>query len=275
MVLPEVVIPVYNAFEYLQRCLAALDEASPGADVLLIDDASTDDRVAPALEAWVAAAPQRRLVRQPGNRGFVHSANLGMQHTGRDVVLLNSDTEVTDGWLEALGRCLDADAAFATATPWTNNGEIASLPEFCAANTVPPDRNAIARVLSSRVRPSYPRIPTAVGFCMAISRRAIDRVGLFDEDTFGRGYGEENDFCMRAASAGMLNVLCDDAYVVHHGGRSFGPLGLQPDPGSMQRLLALHPGYADLVSGFIQADPLAPLRDEVMRAMHRDGVSMG
>ena len=105
---------------------------------------------------------------------------------------------------------------------------------------------------------------------------ALYRANLvFDEEAFGRGYGEENDFCMRAANAGMLNVLCDDAYVVHHGGRSFGPLGLQPDPGSMQRLLALHPGYADLVSGFIQADPLAPLRGEVLRAMRRDGVSMG
>jgi GT2 family glycosyltransferase len=275
MALPEVIVPVHDAYDYARGCLAALSAASPEAQVLLIDDASTDARVLPALEAWVADSPLRRLLRQADNRGFVHTANLGIANTTRDIVLLNSDTEVTAGWLEALGRCLDADPAIATATPWTNNGEIASLPEFCARNPVPPDRDAVARSLQARVRPAYPEIPTAVGFCMAISRRAIEHVGVFDEEAFGHGYGEENDFCMRAAAAGMRNVLCDDAYVVHHGGRSFGPLGRQPDADAMERLLALHPGYERLVARFIREDPLAPARREALRALRRDGVSMG
>ena len=106
----------------------------------------------------------------------------------------------------------------------------------------------------------------------AISRRAIDRVGLFDEETFGRGYGEENDFCMRASNAGMRNVLCDDAYVVHHGGASFGPLGLQPGEQAMQRLLELHPDYLDRVMAFIREDPLASRRAAVMAALQAAGV---
>jgi GT2 family glycosyltransferase len=228
----------------------------------------------PLLENWVGKRARRSLVHQPENRGFVHSVNLGIARTARDVVLLNSDTEVTDGWHEALARCLESDDAIATATPWTNNGEIVSLPEFCVANPAPPDRNAVARTVRDHRRPAYPDIPTAVGFCMAISRRAIDSVGRFDEETFGRGYGEENDFCMRVAAAGMRNVLCDDAYVVHQGGGSFGPLGLQPDAGAMQRLLALHPGYEILISAYIREDPLAPLRQDLVQALHRAGVGM-
>jgi hypothetical protein len=81
------------------------------------------------------------------------------------------------------------------------------------------------------------------------------------------GYGEENDFSMRAQTAGMRNVLCDDVYVVHLGGRSFGPLGLRPDETSMQNLLALHPSYLELVQEFIAADPLAQRRHELLDAL--------
>jgi hypothetical protein len=110
---------------------------------------------------------------------------------------------------------------------------------------------------------------------MAIARRAIDRIGLFDEALFGRGYGEENDFSMRAREAGLRNVLCDDVYVAHIGGRSFGPLGLKPDAGSMQRLLSRHPDYLELVQDFIAKDPLAVRRREILDALDRAGVRLG
>jgi GT2 family glycosyltransferase len=274
MPLPLVVVPVFNAFEYLRRCLDALAQASPGAEVLVIDDASTDPRVRPLLCRWVDAAPTRHLLLQAENRGFVHSANEGMRQAAGDVVLLNSDTEVTPGWLEALGRCLLSDRRIATATPWTNNGEIASLPEFCRKNPPPPEPGALARALDAGGAAVYPEIPTAVGFCMAVARSAIRRIGLFDEAAFGQGYGEENDFSMRARAAGLRNVLCDDAYVVHHGGASFGPLGLAPDGNSMRRLLAKHPGYHELVAEFIRADPLAGRRQAVLEALRRAGVRM-
>jgi GT2 family glycosyltransferase len=208
------------------------------------------------------------------NLGFVRTANRGMQLTRGDVVLLNSDTEVTRGWLHGLGRCLAADTAIATATPWTNNGEIASLPRFCAANPVPADAEAVAAVVAGAGPARYPELPTAVGFCMAVARRAIDRLGLFDETLFGTGYGEENDFSMRARDAGMRNVLCDDVYVVHLGGRSFGPLGVKPGEDSMRRLLSRHPGYLEQVQDFIAADPLAERRRAILEALDRAGVSL-
>jgi GT2 family glycosyltransferase len=282
--LPAVVIPVYNAATELDRCLQTVQATvPPGTEVLVIDDASPDPAVAAVLQAWRGrGVPGWRCLRNAGNRGFVGTANRGMRLSRGDVVLLNSDTEVTRGWLQGLGRCLAADAAIATATPWTNNGEVASLPRFCAANPAPADAEAVAAVLAALGAAAgtqggparYPELPTAVGFCMAVARRAIDRIGLFDEALFGKGYGEENDYSMRAREAGMRNVLCDDVYVVHLGGRSFGPLGLQPGEDSMRRLLSRHPGYLERVQAFIAADPLAERRRVILDALDRAGVPL-
>jgi len=276
MSLPLIIVPVFNAYEQLEACLDSISRTvPPEARVLLIDDASTDKRVQPLLQSWVSQAkPYRCLLTHPQNKGFVATANHGMRLAETDLVLLNSDTEVTTGWLQSLAACLDSDVAIATATPWSNNGEIVSIPDFCVASPAPRNPDAIASRIKSCGSPLYPDMPTAVGFCMAISLRAIKRVGLFDEDAFGLGYGEENDFCQRAEKAGLRNVLCDDAYVVHHGGASFGPLGLKPDEKSMQRLLAKHPDYLGKVTEFIKTDPLAPRRQQILDCLERTGVGM-
>jgi GT2 family glycosyltransferase len=267
--LPAVIVPVHNAPEELDRCLASLaDTVPPEAQVIVIDDASRDAMVPKVFMHWQRQTGSHwRFLSQQQNLGFVATVNRGMAMTHGDVVLLNSDTEVTAGWLEGLQRCLKSDSAIATATPWTNNGEIVSLPHFCQANPPPADREALATVIAVTGSAAYPDLPTAVGFCMAISRQALNRLGRFDVQTFGMGYGEENDFSMRAQLAGMRNVLCDDVYVVHLGGRSFGPLGLRPDETSMQKLLAIHPSYMEQVQAFIATDPLAQRRQELLDAL--------
>lgn len=269
MSLPLVIIPVYNALGPLQDCLRSIEESSPDVEVLLIDDASNDQRVRPLLEDWCARMRGWKMLANPVNRGFVHTANRGMRETGGDLVLLNSDTVVTPGWLEALSECLASDERIATATPWSNNGEIVSFPTFCYAAELPEDSAVIASAIQSAGPPTYPELPTAVGFCMAISRRAIERIGLFDEESFGLGYGEENDYSMRATAAGMKNVLCDNAYVAHLGGGSFSALGMKPDEDSMARLLGKHPAYQSMVEDFIRRDPLAARRQELIDALQR------
>ncbi|NND45788.1 MAG: glycosyltransferase family 2 protein [Xanthomonadales bacterium] len=271
MATPLVVIPVFNARTHVQACLASVAEHSPDERILVIDDASTDAEVRPMLEAWVAEGRHRQLIVHETNKGFVSTANEGMRQADGHVVLLNSDTQVTPGWLERMARCLDSDPGIATATPWTNNGEIASFPRFCVANDMPDDPARLAELIGAGGQPEYPDIPTAVGFCMAISNAAIKRIGYFDEDAFGKGYGEENDFCLRAAAAGMRNVLCDDAFVAHHGGASFSPLGLRPDANTMRRLLDKHPGYQEVIEAFIRLDPLAPRREFLVAQVQAHG----
>jgi len=274
--LPSVIIPVFNATRELASCLHTVRATvPPEAEVVIIDDASPDPEVDRLLQRWrLEAGPNWRFLTNSENHGFVATANRGMRLVTGDAVLLNADTEVTAGWLQGLARCLASGTDIGTATPWTNNGEIASIPKFCTPNPVPPDREAVARELGRAGKPLYLELPTAVGFCMAVARRAIERVGFFDEELFGRGYGEENDFSMRVRAAGMRNVLCDDVYVVHLGGASFGPLGLKPDAGSMERLLSRHPDYLQQVQAFIAADPLAERRQSILDALGRAGVRL-
>ncbi|MGB0513508.1 MAG: glycosyltransferase family 2 protein [Wenzhouxiangellaceae bacterium] len=265
---PTIVIPVFNAPGALARCIAATAATLPGdARVIVIDDASNAPGVAAVLEQCPS---EWRRIRHARNRGFVATANHGMQLAGdADVLLLNSDTVPAGRWLERMRAALDADARVASVTPFTNNGEIASLPDFCRAAPVPDDVGRWAEACLQAGPPGYPEIPTAVGFCMLLRRTCLDQVGAFDAEAFGRGYGEENDWCMRARAAGWRHVLCDDAFVAHQGNASFGPLGLGPDDSAMQRLLARHPGYLDEVRRFIDADPLSDARRRVLDQLSR------
>lgn len=259
-----IMIPVYNAPAALQQCLdSVLAHTDPAVPLLLLDDASPDPAIAPILSAAAERRPGTEVLRNAQNLGFVRSCNRAFAHCARsDVLLLNSDTVVTPGWFEALARCMASDPRLASATPWSNHAEIASLPGFCVANPVPVDPARWAWACQTG-QPEYPRLPTAIGFCMWVARRALDRIGDFDADTFGRGYGEENDWCCRALGHGFEHALCDDAYVVHVGGQSFGPLGEKPGGTALARLSARYPHYTGAVARFIQADPLAHRRARI------------
>ena len=207
MSLPLIIVPVFNAFEYLQPCLQSIERTVPDATrVLIIDDASTDQRVRPFLESWRSSTSTHcQLLIHEHNQGFVASVNHGMRLADSDVVLLNSDTELSRGSLQRMQTCLQSSRSIATVTPWSNNGEIVSIPIFCASNPLPPDPDTVADAIASCGSPIYPEMPTAVGFCMAVSRIAMEKLGLFDEQTFGKGYGEENPIAMNTLPNGGWN----------------------------------------------------------------------
>ena len=259
----DIVVPVFNAPADLRRCVASVLECTDAPfNLVLIDDASTDAGVAGVFADLAARAdPRIVLLRNERNLGFTATANRGMTRTRADIVLLNSDTIVTSGWLAALRRCARSDPAIATVTPFSNNAEICSFPRFCKDNAWPPnaDPRRVAAALHEAAVPSYPDLPTGVGFCMFVRRAAIDEIGAFDP-AFGLGYGEENDFCLRAAAAGWRNVLADDAFVVHTGGRSFEGKKSELGGRNLALIRARHPHYEAMVERYIADDPLRPLR---------------
>ena len=260
----DVVIPVYNAPDDVERCVASvLAHTGGGYRLILIDDASPDPRVGDVFARLRARGlPQLTLLANGTNLGFTGTANRGLRLSDNDVVLLNSDTEVTAGWLDALTRCAASSPHVGTITPWSNNAEICSYPRFCADNAWPDgaDPEPVRAALAATAVPTYPLLPTGVGFCLYVKRELIDAIGVFDP-AFGRGYGEENDFCLRAYRAGYWNVLCDDAFVLHLGGRSFVGEKARLSPKNTAILLARHPDYATVVGDYIARDPLRPLRD--------------
>jgi GT2 family glycosyltransferase len=266
----DVVVPVYRSLAATRRCL---DSVLAGAcrtahEIVVIDDGSPEPDLSDWLRARAAAGTFTLLVNED-NLGFVATANRGIRlHPDRDVVLLNSDTEVANAWLDRLAACARSEPDIATATPFSNNATICSYPFEGWAGGLPGHLGLAALdALFSRIHAGLRvDLPTAVGFCMYIRRDCIDRVGLFDEERFGRGYGEENDFCMRAAATGLRHVLAADVFVFHEGSASFGDDREELQRAAMATLLRAHPTYLDLVHDFLRRDPVQPLREAIDRA---------
>ncbi len=273
-------VPVYRGIEVTLACLQSVFATTPADTVVIVvDDASREPGLAEALDALLRQR-RIRLLRNAENRGFPASANAGLRAAvalaGRpDIVLLNSDTIATPGWLEDLRAAVHAAPDIGTATPLSNDATILSYPDITAFNP-PPDPAALAR-LARQARTANPDIsvdiPTAVGFCMYIRRECATEVGLFREDVFAQGYGEENDFCMRARHLGWRHVGVPGVYVAHAGGQSFGPARAQLIERNLGVLERLHPGYRALIAAFQAADPLAPARRRLDMARWRAGRS--
>jgi O-antigen biosynthesis protein len=122
-----VIIPVYNAFAETLLCIrSVLQSTRPPYRVLVVDDASPQGELASFLPGDMLRHPQLTLCRNRQNLGFVKTCNWAMRQAAPDdVVLLNSDTEVTSGWLERLKRAAYSRPEIGSVTPLTNNGEIA------------------------------------------------------------------------------------------------------------------------------------------------------
>lgn len=274
----DIIIPIYNAFKDVVRCVDSVRRHTPtDCRIVLIDDCSTDECIATWFtELGLEGDSRIVLLKNAHNLGFVGTANRGMSLTRHDVILLNSDTIVTSRWLAKLRRCADSDPLIGTITPFSNNAEICSFPLFCQNNSLDGlDIELVNRAMEASAVPEYPEIPTAVGFCMYIRRQLLDAVGLFDAETFGLGYGEENDFCMRALAAGYRNVLCDDTFIAHTGGRSFDLKTEELKKRNLQLLLEKHPQYLTLVQQFIANDPIAPIREQAKTELAKKKAPQG
>lgn len=260
----DIVVPVFRGERETRSCLeSVLDSrcATPH-EVIVIDDASPE----PAISRWLdglAGGGRITLVRHSANRGFIASVNEGMaRNPSRDVVLLNSDTEVAPGWLDRLAAPVRADDTVATATPFSNNATICSYPRTLVANSLPEGETtasldaAFASANAGRTAP----ITTAVGFCMYIARHALARVGPFDEERYGTGYGEEVDFCMRAARLGFRHLIAADVFVRHVGEVSFAGAGVERRAKAQAMVDGLYPEFQVGLRAFLAADPVLPLR---------------
>lgn len=219
----DVVVPIYNGYEDLCLCVESLQKYTDldQDHIILIDDCSPNQKIKPYLQNLSRSG--FTVLYNQENLGFSGSVNRGVCFSDRDVILLNSDTVVTAGWIDKILRCAYSDESIATVTPFSNSGTICSIPKFCEDNPIPEGFtiDQYAEVVERCSFRRYPSLSTAVGFCMFIKRSVIKEVGLFDSEAFQRGYGEENDFCWRASELGYRHALCDDTFIYHKGTVSF------------------------------------------------------
>ncbi len=257
----DVIVPIYNGYDDLRICLESvfLAQCQLVVNLVLINDASPDERIKPYLDIVLKENENVELLENTKNLGFVGTVNKGMRyHPDNDILLLNADTIVYDGWLDKIVDAAYQEKKTATITPFSNNATICSFPNFCEENTIPSvfSHTILDKCLEKVNKGKTLSIPTGVGFCMYIRRKVLDEIGYFDEEAFGRGYGEENDFCMRAAQKGWDNKMCLDTYVHHSGGVSFGDEKSERVENAIKHLNRLHPNYDYEVHKFIAKDPI-------------------
>lgn len=271
----DVVVPVYRNLSDTRRCLHSVlaSTALTPYRLIVINDESPEPELTQWLRELATSEDRIVLIENSTNLGFIGTVNRGMALSNNcDVVLLNSDTEVANDWLDRLRDAAYCDTKVGTVTPFSNNATICSFPKFCEVNSLPSGHStaSLDAVFSRMHRGQVIDVPTGVGFCMYIRRDCLQSVGQFDQESFGKGYGEENDFCRRASAKGWRNLHALDTFVLHSGGSSFGDSKRERELAAMDVLRRLYPDYEHLVHQFIEQDPARPYRISVDMALMRE-----
>lgn len=263
----DIIIPIYNAYDCLSECIDSVINNTDLKEnnLILIDDQSTDKRVLPLLEKYHKENPNINLLKNKKNLGFVATVNRGMKLSKNDVLLLNSDTVVTPRWLEKIKECAYSGEMIATVTPLSNNATLASVPKIFERNELPKGMSIdeMGELVERCSYKDYPEIPTAHGFCMYIKRSVLEEVGYFDEETFGKGYGEENDFCFRCFDVGYRHLLCDDTYIYHKESQSFSNDKEELLKNSAEVLDKKYPSYRNKLSFWCSRNPIRYIGENI------------
>ncbi|MFG6668622.1 glycosyltransferase [Halomonas sp. HNIBRBA4712] len=262
----DLIVPVYKGLDETRDCLESIwaAQSTHAYRLIVINDSSPE----PELTEWLREAAKTRpmtLLENEENLGFVGTVNRGMAYSeSADVVLINSDAEVANDWLDRLVAAAyrPTTRPVASVTPFSNNATICSYPRFCEDNHLPEGftLSELDCLVAETNAGQVVEIPTGIGFCMYIRREALDDVGLFDVENFGKGYGEENDFCMRTLKAGWCHLHALDVFAWHKGSVSFGESQPERVTKALQVLHELHPDYESRVHTFIGQDPARQAR---------------
>jgi len=267
----DIIIPIYNASEYVKECLrTVLLNTDDRHHVIAIDDCSPDPQIQSILKSF--SAKNYTHLKNENNVGFIKTVNMGMMLSRNDVVLVNSDTVIPQGWLETLDECLSSDDKIGIATPLSNNATIFSVPCFNQPNDLPEGWTVdeFAKLIYNASQRFYPDVPTGVGFCMGIKRKVIDDIGLIDE-RFGMGYSDECDYAMRAKEAGYRVVCCDNGFVFHHGEKSFSINSTLLRKQNHAKLVEKWPGYEFINHDFCNNNPLRGIQEKIISKTKPNG----
>lgn len=262
-----IVLPVYNALDLLTEALARIvAHTDVPWRLIAIEDCSTDPAVRPFLRDWLArqdrtVADRVEILENECNRGFVASVNRALERAvplGNHVVLLNSDALVPPRWASRLVRPVLTHDSVASVTPMSNDAEILSVPTICQRAVLAPGEAEEIDRTAATFHPDacLAELPTGVGFCMLLNIDYLRRVPSLDA-AFGRGYGEEVDWCQKIRALGGRNIGHGGLFVEHRGGTSFGSVEKLKLVQAHNAIISTrYPGYDAEVQNFIRYDPL-------------------
>lgn len=257
----DIIVPVYNGYEYLSPLFESIyNNTDLDYNLIVVNDASPDKKVLPLLNKYQKKFGNKMtLINNETNRGFIFSVNTALKTIKNHCVLVNTDVVLPKNWASKLFTPIYLDKKVASVTPFSNNATIFSLPKM-NENELLGDLEEINQTLSIINTPFKKiKLPTGVGFCMAMNKNAIQKVGLIDE-IFGRGYCEENDWCMRAIKHGFYNTIAANLLVWHKHGASFGDEKQELIKQNEIILKQRHPDYFDAVNDTVHNKTFLSLR---------------
>jgi GT2 family glycosyltransferase len=230
----DVVVCVHDALAEVRECLTSVLAKTDRPLRLIVVNDGSDAATSDFLRAFADRHPMVTLIhREEPPHGYTLAANRGIESSEGDyVVLLNSDTVVTPGWLGRMVACGESDPEVGIVGPLSNAASHQSVPAVregsaWATNPLPTWMTAdgVAMIVAAGAQGAATPLPFLNGFCYALKRAAIEAVGLLDGERFARGYCEENDYSLRARDAGFALAVAADAYVQHAKSRSYGAEG--------------------------------------------------
>ncbi|TWI49287.1 GT2 family glycosyltransferase [Pseudomonas duriflava] len=267
----DVLIPVYKGKDATLACIhSALESREYNRTpftLVVLDDVSPEPELSQALDN-LAAQGLIELHRHPANLGFIRNMNRGMLlHPERDVLWLNSDARVCGDWLDRLRQAAYSAPDIATATPFSNNGELMSFPQSRISHRMPDlAEQQLLDFLTANGPDEVLELEVGCGFCFYIKRVALNAVGLLDELYLKRGYGEETDWCLRAKEQGWRHVGAHRVFVAHRGGVSFGAEKIPRVAFNNAVLRQRYPAAERAFDRFYRVDSIKPHRDRLQRA---------
>ena len=266
-----VIIPIYGDYDATRRCLTSLMADRQGlsnARIILVNDASPDKRIQ-TLVKELSANPKVSVLTHRTNLGFARTINDALATlVHEDAILLNADTVVPAAFISRLRKAAYSAPDIGTVTPLSNNGEYTSFPIPFRENPLPKTEgiSALDRLAATENAGQVIDMPNGTAFCMYVTRSCLDAIGPLST-SFGKGYYEDVEFCLRAASAGFRNVCAADVYVGHAGSRSFGKSKRALVTRNLTALETAFPHYRAISATFVDTDPLAPARRAIEHAM--------
>jgi GT2 family glycosyltransferase len=206
-----VIIINYRAGEALLDCLQSIQKTEPEIEIVIVDNSSPDGSTARAVQLF----PEMHLVENDENVGFGAGANLGAAETAREfLVFLNPDTEVLDGWLQAMIAPLIEDPTVGMVTPKVllrsdpQKINVAGLDVHLSGISMCRGADAASVAYSQRQE-----IAAISGVAFAVRRAVFEELGGFDPAFFL--YMEDVDLSLRAWLSGYKCLYVPQAVVLH------------------------------------------------------------
>lgn len=226
----DIVICIHNALVDVKKCLDSVKKYTDVPYRLILVDDGSEKACKEYISHFAKKTPNTIVIRNESASGFTKAANQGMRASKNEyVVLLNSDTIVTHGWIKRMQECGESSKSIGIIGPLSNAASWQSIPKLMESdgkwslNPLPADwtPEKMAATVNKLSTKKFPRVTLLNGFCLLIKKSVIEKIGYFDEENFPEGYGEENDYCLRAQDAGFELAVADHAYVYHAKTKSY------------------------------------------------------